>query len=96
MRVGNRYRLETQPVETVTDADGRVSVEWASLNCRVVDEALGMPIGLVLHVLAGQDGMKYEAVPLYTNGGEPIPEPKMGWGPRYYAAAEAGIGPSRG
>ena len=89
MRIGNRYRLETQPVETVTDAEGRMSVEWASLNCRVVDEALGMPIGLVLHVLTGQDGMKYEAVPLYTNEGAPIPEPEGGWGARYYAAAEA-------
>lgn len=89
MRIGNRYRLETQPIETNVDAEGGVSHEWASLNCRVVDAALGMPVGLVLHVRSGRDGMKYEAWPLYTNKGKPIAEPDDGWGPRYYAAADA-------
>ena len=88
MRIGNRYRLETQPIETNVDADGGISHEWASLNCRVVDAALGMPVGLVLHVRSG-NGMKYEAWPLYTNDGKPITGPRGGWGPRYYAAADA-------
>ena len=89
MNVRRKYRLETKAIETVVDSDGTLTNEWASLNCRVVDEAFDMPIGLVLHVQDGEGGMKYEALPLYTNAGEPLAPSDGGWGPRYYEAAEA-------
>ena len=87
MNIRKKFRLETKGIETVVDQDGHESVSWASLNCRVVDEASGMPIGLVLHVRDGERGMKYEAKPLYTDSGKPLTPPKDGWGPEFYTAA---------
>lgn len=83
-------QARNEGIETVIDSDGTLTNEWASLNCRVVDNALDMPIGLVLHVQDGKGAMKYEALPLYTNHGEPLDSPNAdGWGPRYYDAAES-------
>ena len=89
MNIRKTFRLETKRIETVVDPDGHESVSWASLDCRVLDDATGMPIGLVLHVRDGDTGMKYEAIPLYTNSGEPLAPPKNGWGPEFYKAASA-------
>ena len=87
MNIKRKYRLETKRIETKIDAEGNENVSWASLDCRVVDDATGMPIGLVLHVHAG-DEMRFEAYPLYTNSGEPLVPPHPdGWGPRFYEAA---------
>ena len=86
--VHKKFRLETKRIETVVDQSGHKSTSWASLDCRVLDEATGMPIGLVLHVRDGVDSMKYEAIPLYTNSGEPLAPPSDGWGPEFYKAAE--------
>lgn len=86
--VHRKFRLETKRIETVVDQTGHKTTSWASLNCRVLDEATGMPIGLVLHVRDGNDAMKYEAIPLYTNSGEALAPPDGGWGPEFYKAAE--------
>lgn len=85
--VHKKFRLETKRIETVVDQSGHKSTSWASLDCRVLDDATGMPIGLVLHVRDGEDSMKYEAIPLYTNSGEPLVPPPGGWGPDFYKAA---------
>lgn len=78
--VHKKFRLETEPIETTVDPDGHRTTSFASLNFRVLDAATDIPIGLVLHVRDGGDGMKYEAIPLYTNDGEPLNPPNGDWG----------------
>lgn len=84
--IHKKFRLETEPISTTVDQEGGKSTSFASLNFRVLDAATDMPIGLVLHVRYG-DGMKYEAIPLYTNSGEPLVAPRGDWGKDVHGAA---------